>query len=82
MRGTNLAVTLEHKSPGEVIDSGAHTVEGEAVPMIRERLAQLYGSAQQLTVEEGHAGGFLVLVRIPFHLTSREQAAQLMEEPV
>jgi sensor histidine kinase YesM len=42
--------------------------EGIGLANTRDRLAQLYGSAQTLELRSGEDGGFQVTVRIPWHL--------------
>jgi two-component system, LytTR family, sensor kinase len=43
---------------------GRHSI---GLANVRERLQQLYGREQLLTVEKGHLGGWRVELRIPFH---------------
>ncbi len=51
-------------------DAAPPAVEGIGLRNTRERLAQLYGDAQSLTLAPREAGGMRVEVRLPFHTSA------------
>ena len=69
----HLMLTVTDDGPGV----GARTSQpgtGTGLSNTRERLAQLYGSAADLRVDSGPAGGTTVTVRIPAGRSSRDSA--------
>jgi two-component system sensor histidine kinase YesM len=47
-----------------------------------ERLRQMYGHGQHLSVEPAPGGGTLAVVEVPYREGAEERAAALAEEPV
>jgi signal transduction histidine kinase len=63
-----LALRVSDNGPGMQPGRRPFPKEGIGLANTRDRLAQLYGSAQTLELRSGEDGGFQVTVRIPWHL--------------
>lgn len=68
-QGAAIVLSVEDNGP-TAADAAAPVVEGIGLRNTRERLAQLYGSAQHLTLAPRAGGGMRVEVRLPFHTSA------------
>ena len=68
-----LLLTIADDGPG-VDTHRAFPHEGIGLGNTRNRLAQLYGSAQSLETESGPGGGFVVTVRVPWRTPAHAHA--------
>jgi two-component system, LytTR family, sensor kinase len=75
----NLEILLRDDGPGRASARPAATNFGVGLTNTRNRLQQMYGSAQNLQIREPESGGFEVQITIPFHL-AQESAPET--EPV
>jgi sensor histidine kinase YesM len=70
--GTRLVLSVSDNGPG--LDSGEQaqrdTEGGVGLENIRQRLEQLYGSAQSLTLLERHGGGTVARIVMPYRTAS------------
>jgi LytS/YehU family sensor histidine kinase len=65
-RRDNGMLQLEIQDDGRGIAATDNLSEGIGLKNTRQRLEQLYGSNQELRLQNGDSGGFLVQVRLPF----------------
>src|SRR5690606_11471363 len=61
-----LVLTVRDNGP-RVTESGLRAGEGVGLRNTRERLLELYGSQQSLTLKAAEGGGVIAEVIIPFH---------------
>jgi sensor histidine kinase YesM len=64
--GDRTVMTVQDNGPG-FGDADAPGEEGVGLRNTRERLEQLYGSAQRLTLREAEGGGLIAEIVLPFH---------------
>ncbi|MGE0582723.1 MAG: sensor histidine kinase [Steroidobacteraceae bacterium] len=64
--GATVVLSVEDNGPA-ALDDAPPFVEGIGLRNTRERLAQLYGADQRLSLAPRAAGGMRVEVRLPFH---------------
>jgi len=65
----SLLLEITDKGPGIKIDPKSTMNDGIGLSNTAERLRQLYGLAQSLTLSNGVKGGLMVRVQVPFHTT-------------
>jgi LytS/YehU family sensor histidine kinase len=75
--GQTLEVTVRDDGPG-FAPPDASRVPGIGLANTRARLAQLYGEAGRLTVENGGQGGAVVTMVIPFRVAPGSPETELM----
>jgi two-component system LytT family sensor kinase len=66
-RRVNENLVLSLRDNGPAIDGETSPIEGIGLSNTRARLAQLYGSAQSLTLRPAETGGLIAEVSLPFH---------------
>jgi len=66
-RRVNENLVLSLRDNGPAIESEPSPIEGIGLSNTRARLAQLYGSAQSLTLRPAEGGGLIAEVSLPYH---------------
>jgi len=66
-RRVNESLVLSLRDNGPAIDGETSPIEGIGLSNTRARLAQLYGTAQSLTLRPAETGGLIAEVSLPFH---------------
>jgi two-component system, LytTR family, sensor kinase len=74
----SLEIKIIDDGPG-LADKSAIDGNGIGLSNTRSRLQQLYGDGARLNVENGEAGGVVVTMLLPYHLTSGISDREVME---
>jgi hypothetical protein len=64
--GERVVMTVRDNGPG-LVGGGVPAEEGVGLRNTRERLSQLYGSAQSLVLRDAEGGGLIAEIIVPFH---------------